>query len=415
MNLSDIGSKLREIADSLLEPAPMVEIPSDAELAAIDAKMIKREGSKYVLYSRDGSKRLGEFDSEEAAEDREAEIQRITSGKKNAVAIYKQADGAYRWFGWVSNRYRDRDNPPEILSSGAHQRYVAVAEEKGAYPELWLWHVPGSKVGKADWLEFADGFLMASGTFDKGKEAIAERLAASSEPLTMSHGFYRLKAMDTNGVTDAYWMFEASILPEGAEANPWTRFTAKEANVPISDAKKAFLGKYLDADTITKLEADTESLRKAAEDSGVDWKEVEAVDTPAATEPTIEPAAPALDVAAITDAVANTLVERLQIKALSEMLAGIKESTDGLPGIVERIAALEATVKELKVEDDAKVAKAIQPKAAEVFTWANYRASGSKETVLKKDDPVDETLKAAKPSGMQAFIGDLVSQMGKGG
>ncbi|MGE4535418.1 hypothetical protein, partial [Halomonas sp.] len=38
------------------------------------AEVIKREGNKWVLYSKDGSKKLGEFDSKEAAEKREKEI-----------------------------------------------------------------------------------------------------------------------------------------------------------------------------------------------------------------------------------------------------------------------------------------------------------------------------------------------------
>ena len=39
--------------------------------------MIKHEGEKWVLYSADGSKTLGTYDSEEAAQDREREIQKF--------------------------------------------------------------------------------------------------------------------------------------------------------------------------------------------------------------------------------------------------------------------------------------------------------------------------------------------------
>lgn len=44
--------------------------------------MIKQEGSKWVLYSKDGTKKLGEFDSEDAAKKREAEIQAIKHAKE---------------------------------------------------------------------------------------------------------------------------------------------------------------------------------------------------------------------------------------------------------------------------------------------------------------------------------------------
>ena len=37
--------------------------------------MIKKQGSKWVLYSKDGKRRLGEFKTEKAAKKREAQIQ----------------------------------------------------------------------------------------------------------------------------------------------------------------------------------------------------------------------------------------------------------------------------------------------------------------------------------------------------
>lgn len=47
--------------------------------------MIKKEGGKFVLYSHDGSKKLGEFDSEEAATKRENEIKQIKYLKEHNV------------------------------------------------------------------------------------------------------------------------------------------------------------------------------------------------------------------------------------------------------------------------------------------------------------------------------------------
>ena len=37
--------------------------------------MIKKEGTKYILYSKDGSKKLGTFTSKKAAVERERQIQ----------------------------------------------------------------------------------------------------------------------------------------------------------------------------------------------------------------------------------------------------------------------------------------------------------------------------------------------------
>jgi hypothetical protein len=48
-----------------------------------EAKMIKREGpEKFVLFSKDGSRRLGEFRSRKQAEDRERQIMQIKSLKR---------------------------------------------------------------------------------------------------------------------------------------------------------------------------------------------------------------------------------------------------------------------------------------------------------------------------------------------
>ena len=44
--------------------------------------MIKQSGDKWILYSADGSKVLGRFDSKQAAVDREVQIKKIVAMKK---------------------------------------------------------------------------------------------------------------------------------------------------------------------------------------------------------------------------------------------------------------------------------------------------------------------------------------------
>jgi hypothetical protein len=63
------GDLEAEAADAEVMPA------AEAAVAVALTEMIKHEGDKWVLYSKDGSKKLGEFDSEEAAKKREREIQ----------------------------------------------------------------------------------------------------------------------------------------------------------------------------------------------------------------------------------------------------------------------------------------------------------------------------------------------------
>jgi len=345
-----------------------------------------RPGGKKVLDKiKQAVKELDEFlfGKDETEELDEKESEKTGSG----IKILKQADGSYRWVGWVSNHFRDNDNPPEIISGEAHKEFVEYADKEGKYPELWLWHVPGSKIGKADMLDFADGFLIASGTFDD--EETAESLAGSEDALTMSHGFMRLqKAKDLENVTMKYRIFEASVTPEGVEANPWTRFTTTEEKMGLSENKKAFLSKYLPQERITEIENDTEGLRKAAEEAGVDWKAFEESEE-------VKPDIQVADViAGLVEPVTAAVIEHLEMGKLSEMVEDMKAANESL---IAQVAALTTQVKELSKSDDEKVAQVITPKAAKAFSWMDNAASHSSDTLLKEGDLEDDKLKTSKP------------------
>ena len=341
----------------------------------------------------------------------QAILERANQGNKaNAFAVYKQADGAYRWFGWVSNHFRDNDNPPEILSSKAHQDFVDYVDKTGKFPELWLWHVPGSRIGKADMVDFADGFLIESGLFDPGAEDVAQKLATETDPVTMSHGFFRTKAMDANGITDGYLQFEASITPQGPEANPWTAFSAiKEAKMPLSENKKAFLAKYLPAETIASLEGKTDELRKAAEAAGVDWKAVEGDPTGIASI-SAEAAAAAPKLEDLIGPLADAISERLQMANLSTAIAEIKAKADQVDGLKDQITALTKTVNEGKKSDDERLAAIMMPKAASVYSWFDKAASTRADTVLDDNKPEDKALKGDTSRPFLATIAELAAQ-----
>jgi len=107
---------------------------------------------------------------------------------KDGILIFKEGD-QYRWITRYSNNFRDRDNPPEILSAEAHRNFVDMVDKGLApLPELWLWHVPEWKIGQATWVGYDEaGFAMAGGYFDKGREAVAEWLS-TKEDIAVSHG-----------------------------------------------------------------------------------------------------------------------------------------------------------------------------------------------------------------------------------
>jgi hypothetical protein len=89
--------------------------------------MIRKEGDKYLLYSADGSKLLGSFDSREQAEEREAEITRIAAAEGIEHMAAEQAKTSA---------------PIELLVTEAS---VEIREPKG---EAWLVRVIRSGFSK---------------------------------------------------------------------------------------------------------------------------------------------------------------------------------------------------------------------------------------------------------------------------
>lgn len=358
----------------------------------------------YVIVERGGRMfKVPYVEGEDGAihwgEEQEVKLEYSPKAGVGGLAVVKAQDGSYRWVGWVSNHYRDRDTPPEIIAGAAHREFVEHVEKSGEYPELWVWHTPGARLGQADWLEFADGFLLSSGTFDSAEDG--ERLAelSAKEPLTMSHGFKRLRVYgDSRGlVTTRYRMTECSILPEGAEANLWTHFAAlKEVlEMPLSPKKREFLVKVMGEERVKAVEATTEALKAAAEAAGVDWKEVEAI-----TE-TDTPTAPTLDTKELVKALSEAFVQKSDLtqvgdgmKQLAEALVTLKAGNDALQAEVK---ALKERVESLTKADDEKVSAQFMPRVAETLARA-FRPSEAEST--KADPSKDKDLLKTGPKFM---------------
>ncbi|RPJ40153.1 MAG: hypothetical protein EHM35_00680, partial [Planctomycetaceae bacterium] len=174
--------------------------------------------------------------------------------------VWKEGD-TYRWLAVYSSKYRDDDNPPEILSESAHKDFVdAVDKGEWPMPELWLWHVKGTRSGAADYVAYDDsGFAIASGAFDKDKEHIASRLAECDD-LSTSHGMpmaeIRREEADST-IISRYRSKEISPLPRWAAANKHgTGFSilSKEADMAIPEKKRPFLEGIMGKDAVEGLE-----------------------------------------------------------------------------------------------------------------------------------------------------------------
>jgi len=316
-----------------------------------------------------------------------------------AFTLWKE-NGTYRWLATYSNKYRDRDKPPEILSEAAHLDFVkAVDAGEWPAPELWLWHVPGTRIGVADWVTYADGFALASGTIDKAQAATAEQLERMPDPLAVSHGMPVKEIQrdaDDDTVITRYRTREISVLPDWAAANALTGFDIQEVkDMAIPQDKKEFLlAAGLSEDRITAIEAELEGKAKSAADAGLEFKQAEPTAETVVTQPPVdqkdetqtdvvpEPAPPApAPVAALTAEDIAT--------AVRDVLKPIEERLTNLESLKEQIGALNKT-------QDERVAEQLAATPAASLTDLLRGAMGYERAIGNKEARIDGRSALAK-------------------
>lgn len=261
--------------------------------------------------------------------------------------VWKQANGQYRWFAIYSNQFRDVDNPPEIISEQSHKSFVELVSAGVLdYPELWHWHIPGTRWGVADWLDYADGFAVASGTVDLGHEKEAEALSQLDD-IRVSHGMpsrFIVRSKDDPTIIDFHVTSEISPLPGWAAANPLTGFVvSKELDMEqvkgIRPEQKEHLLKLgMSQERVAEVENILSTLGKAATDAGLESKETEPVTNAAAETPATAPA------------------YATQQEVADAMGAVIAPITAALNAVTEQLVAMQADVKAMKATDESKIA-----------------------------------------------------------
>jgi len=355
----------------------------------------------------------------------------VAEKKEASFIVRKEADGSYRWFGWVTNKWRDLDvlaHPAkggEILTEAAHKEFIAYLDaHPDAAPELWAWHTPGTKHGQADWWDYADGFVVMSGPLT---EAAGKSFENETEPLGMSHGFFAIPPWrDTaNGLINKYRTFEASHLPLARAANPWTDFeTIRKEAAMFNPEKREYLVKRLGEEVVASLEADTKGRAALLEAIGIESKQTDDAEAPPAppippvTEPKVvadtkadqpgivtEDPAEAAPVVAKAEDQAQTIeavLKKLDIPGLNVYL---KTLTDKVEAQAATIKTLEAGVKAATQSLDEKIATIITPQVSAVIPLWSQRPSQSAETVLTESDE-DKALKASAPRA--SWVSDAI-------
>jgi uncharacterized protein YifE (UPF0438 family) len=328
----------------------------------------------------------------------ESEPVKETSG----IRVTKGVDGKPHWFGWVSNKFRDRDYAasPKTGKDFVQWVYQNPAENM---PQLWPWHLPeGAHKHRADWIDYADGFLVMSGPLTEKEAKLLTNLGEEYD-LAMSHGLIRSDRHydKERGLIQKYRSFEASYLPREFAANEWTdiQTIAKEViKMGFTPERRDFLVDALGEEVVMELEGDTEGRGKALDELGVEWKGIadilEQVDS--GPENKDEPA----EVAVVEDE--EEAEEAIPAKDLGQ-LEGLNEYLEKQAATLESqgkaIGAIAVAVEDLVKSDDEKIAKVIRPKNdAEEFEPIWKRSvTKSEENVIDEDDAEDKELADSKP------------------
>jgi hypothetical protein len=186
------------------------------------------------------------------------------------------------WFAWWSNNFEDHDG--EYFSEKAIDEYVRRVDVGAVpFPELWLWHTPGTKHGRAEWVGRVGHFAVAAGSFDEtpAGQAAKAHYAKASGDYGMSHGFTYDPGQKRDGVYEQFNTFEISVLPAKAAANPYTAFS-EVFEMEMDEEKRAFLARVLGSEEMAaQLITATEDKSRAMESLDVRYKDFVQMDAPA--------------------------------------------------------------------------------------------------------------------------------------
>jgi hypothetical protein len=314
----------------------------------------------------------------------------------SAMGVIKTKDG-HRWFGHYTNNYKDREG--ETISAEAHKEFVAfVKQNPDRMPLFRSWHLKGTDREKeADFLEYFDGFLVASGPLTKKEAEELEKAIAYDDGQTgMSHGLYVLARdpQDKNVIT-RYRSFEVSDLPLANAANGFTGINTKEAN--MADAKFERLKATIGEEAAKKVVDQIGDSKEVLEELGVESKEEEIVAEEKeeveeeVAEEVVEEVEEAKETESAVKELAMAIVEELKLKDLSDVILEQGKT----------IKSLVKTVSSLQKEEDEKVADLIEDKSIGGQLW---KASEADDNLV----PDDEAELIAKPNAELAWVEEVM-------
>lgn len=345
----------------------------------------------------------------------------------------KQVGDRVRWTAVWSNKYRDDDNPPEIIAEKAHLDYVnAVQKEKSyPYPQLWLWHYPNSKWGETDLVAYDPdrGMSIASGLVDKGMEPIVEALNSKGD-IAVSHSMPKKEIErdpEDESVITRYRSVEISPLPTFAAANKLTSFVIGGTMEPkgTKEQLKEWLGDKWD-----EFEGLLDGLGEKAELSGKEFKEKTETEEPVEdkSETTEEPEVKAEDAEDTESEPESKEAPEPEYASRDEVLEAVSKMSEVVGEAVKEMAGEIASLKERLSEFEKSEEERLTEKAATTpsLSWADMVASaiatrGNLSAIGKDETRVDGRTKEAqgpketeapeKPMSGNAMVNGAISNI----
>lgn len=167
------------------------------------------------------------------------------------------------WLAWYTNPYQDRDQ--EWISEKAIDEDLTHMVSSGELPDLWFYHIPFVKFGKASHVMKAGRFAVAFGQIDDTPIAKALFQHAIDNDYLLSHGFKYNPDEFIDNTYHAIRTFEISVLPKEAASNPYTTFLSvsqdqEDNTMKMSEAQRAAL-----KGALKDVGIDIEALERAGE------------------------------------------------------------------------------------------------------------------------------------------------------
>jgi len=384
---------------------------------------------------------------------------------------FKTLSGDDWWCQFTTNAFRDREY--EIFSTKALEAYVdrhRTDEKKG---EFWYRHIPGTKFGDVRWQAMTGRFLVQAGPFDDTEIGQAFKAFFLEHPdghpeiapngWGTSHG-YKYRATDRqDGIYDWLEISESTVLPLHIAANIWSPSPIMVRRNKMNDQEKKELeaiggNRLIDlvtqAQTVSKKLEDTvdykaldpavqlSSIIEVTEDAGVkklledameamkakgkdkdeDDKEGGEEDEeedkfPFKKKKDLDPAdtVSRQEIADALKVVADTLRTDIT-EVFAEQVKAATKATES--EIIEALKPLIADIKQLREDDDQKVAdKAAMTPSASLsdFVKSALAAEGTK---VKDGDPLanqkPEATPASSQDGLPSMIGTWMRNTDQG-